>query len=285
MPDSFIPHVIIALSQFGILFPYFFSRKKGKSMSEVMPHEQPLPPTIDAPEYEQVTTPDEASSGVALPVTDDPESVPDMPDEEAAVALTAEEKSFIAPSSDSNLSVPSDVSVALRQLAKDFETKLKYDASKQELIDKLYKENMEFKEGIIKRFQQAMITAVIERIDDAAKDIATFENRKFSEENYRKLLASYSDITAGFQDMLSSRFNVECFSCEPLTRFDPKTQRSLKTCPTDDADKSKLVKQTLRPGYQSAEDIILRPELVEVYVFDEKLIEPDTDGVEDNSTP
>ena len=166
------------------------------------------------------------------------------------------------------------------QLSKDFETKLKYDASKQELIDKLYKENMEFKEGIIKKFQQAMITAVIERIDDAAKDIAIFENREYSEENYRKLLASYIDITAGFQDMLSVKFDVECYGCEPLTRFDPKTQRSLKTCPTADADKNKLVKQTLRPGYKNADGVVLRPALVEVFMFEknsENLIPPVSD--------
>lgn len=165
---------------------------------------------------------------------------------------------------------PQEILPLLRQLVKDFETKLKYDASKQELIDKLYKENMEFKEGVIKKFQQAMITAVIERIDDAAKDIAIFENREFSEENYRKLLASYRDITAVFQDMLSVRFDVECYSGEPLMRFDPKTQRSLKTCPTTDADRNKLVKQTLRPGYRTADGFVLRPELVEVYVFDDK---------------
>jgi len=164
---------------------------------------------------------------------------------------------------------PQDVLPVIKQLAKDFETKLKYDASKQELIDKLYKENMEFKEGIIKKFQQAMIVAVIERIDDAAKDIAVFENREFSEENYRKLLAAYSDIAASFQDMLSVRFDVECYYGEPLIRFDPKTQRSLKTSLTADADKNKLVKQTLRPGYKTADGLVLRPELVEVYVLED----------------
>jgi len=114
-----------------------------------------------------------------------------------------------------------------------------------------------------------MIIAVIEKIDEADKDIAVFENRDFSEDNYRKLLASYTDITTGFQDMLSVRFDVECYSGEPLTRFDPKTQRSLKTYPTSDADKNKLVKQTLRPGYKTTDGFVLRPELVEVYVFEE----------------
>ena len=115
-----------------------------------------------------------------------------------------------------------------------------------------------------------MIIAVIEKIDEAEKDIAVFESRDFSEENYRKLLVSYSDIAANFQDMLASRFDVECYCCEPLTDFDPKTQRSLKTCSTAEDDKHRLVKQTLRPGYKTVDGFILRPELVEVYVFDGK---------------
>ena len=186
------------------------------------------------------------------------------------VPATDETETAVVSVPPSAVAPPQDALPLIKQLTKDFETKLKYDASKQELIDKLYKENIEFKEGIIKKFQQAMILAVIERVDDAAKDIAVFENREYSEENYRKLLASYNDITAGFQDMLSIRFDVESYSGAPLTRFDPKMQRSLKTCPTAEADKNKLVKQTLRPGYKTAEGFVLRPELVEVYVFDEK---------------
>ncbi|MDR1383486.1 MAG: hypothetical protein LBJ67_06540 [Planctomycetaceae bacterium] len=50
----------------------------------------------------------------------------------------------------------------LRQLANDFENKLKYDASKQEQIDKLYNENQKYKEGILEKFRKQLILAVIE---------------------------------------------------------------------------------------------------------------------------
>lgn len=249
---------------------YFgFSRKK-QSMPEMIPSENSLPRT-DAPEQEPVSTEEESVSEIALSIEGEPVSEPEVShDDEAAISTAAEKSSVILPA-DSNLPVSGgDMFVVLRQLAKDFETKLKYDASKQELIDKLYKENLAFKEGIVKKFQHAMILAVIEKIDEADKDIAVFENREFSDENYRKLLASYNEIATGFQDMLSARFDVECYSSETLTNYDPKIQRSLKTCPTHEADKNKLVKRTLRPGYKTAEGFVLRPELVEVYVFDEK---------------
>ena len=222
-------------------------------MSDIAPSEEPIPTTTDAidpPEEELVLD------------NDLPDIEPEAPDEALAETTTTEDVS-VAP-------VPNELFVAIQQLARNFETKLKYDASKKELIDKLYKENQELKDGIVKKFQHAMILAVIEKIDEAEKDIALFANREFSEENYRKLLDSYVDVAANFQDMLSIRFDVESYRCEPLTVFEPKIQRSLRTCPTAEEDKNKLVKQTLRPGYKTADGFVLRPELVEVYVFDGK---------------
>ncbi len=167
----------------------------------------------------------------------------------------------------------------MHQLAKDFELKLKYDASKQSQIDKLYDENRAFKEDVIRKFQNSLVMAVIEQIDEAAKQITFFENTEYSEALFKKLLRSYRDIATGFQDMLAEKFDVEFYRCDPDTPFDPKKQRSLKTAPTDDSEKNKLVKQSLRPGYAASEGLILRPEFVEVYLFDpKKNTTPDTIG-------
>jgi len=230
-------------------------------MSDISPSEEPIPPTTHV-----LDTSEELVLDTNLPDAEPELTYEEIPDIEEG----EEEVQPVVPPEGPPLSVLNDLLFAFRQLARDFETKLKYDASKKELIDKLYKENLEFKEGIVRKFQHVMILAVIEKIDEAEKDIAVFANRESSEENYRKLLDSYRDIAANFQDMLSIRFDVESYRCEPLTAFEPKIQRSLRTCPTVEGDKNKLVKQTLRPGYKTADGFILRPELVEVYVFDEK---------------
>ncbi|MGL6225187.1 MAG: nucleotide exchange factor GrpE [Thermoguttaceae bacterium] len=154
------------------------------------------------------------------------------------------------------------------QMTKDFESKLKYDATKQGQIDKLYNETQEYKQGIIRKFQQSLVLAVIEQIDDASKQIAFFEKVEFSATNFTKLLRSYRDITNSLQDMLTEKFNVEHYHSEPLTKFDPKRQRSLKTVPTPDPNLNKLVTSSLRPGYVLEEGLIVRPELVEVYLFE-----------------
>ncbi|MDR3232260.1 MAG: nucleotide exchange factor GrpE [Planctomycetaceae bacterium] len=161
--------------------------------------------------------------------------------------------------------LPTEALPLLQHLAKEFEVKLKYDAAKQEQIDKLYKENMDYKTGILKKFQQSLILAVIEKIDETDKSVSSFDGKEFSEENYRKLLSFFGEITGDLQDMLLQRFDVENYRSEPNTPFDAKRQKTMKTVPTDEPDKHKLIKQSLRPGY-TMDGQILRAEFVEVYV-------------------
>jgi molecular chaperone GrpE (heat shock protein) len=202
----------------------------------------------------------ESESEVAeLPTTDDGQIL-DKPSE------TAEPVSVV-PAKDISTEI-AKISVLLWQLAKDFETKLKYDATKQAQIDRLYNENQSFKEGLLKKFRHSMILAVIEQIDDAAKVINHFNNTVCSEDNYRKLLDSYQEVATGFQDVLQERFDVKSYYSESDSQFDPQRQRMLKKYPVNDQSKHKLVKQSLRPGYETDDGFILRPEMVEVYVFD-----------------
>jgi molecular chaperone GrpE (heat shock protein) len=164
----------------------------------------------------------------------------------------------------------SEILILLRQLAKDFEVKLKYDTSKQEQVDKLYKENMDYKAGILEKFKRSLILAVIEPIDAAEKQITFFSNTEFSKENYDKLLTNYSETAVDFQNMLLQQFDVAVFRSEPDTPFDAKRQRSLKTISTVNPAKHKLVSKSLRPGYEidsgNGDVVVLRPEMVEVYV-------------------
>lgn len=158
----------------------------------------------------------------------------------------------------------------LQQLVKDFEVKLKYDATKQDQIDKLYQENQEYKQGILEKFKKSLVLAVVEQIDAALKTIAHFEMQEFSEENYGKLLKNYSEIVTDFQDSLAQSFDVVAFSSEENSPFDAKRQRALKTMQTEDETKHKTISKSIRQGYEivNADETktLLRLEMVEVYV-------------------
>jgi molecular chaperone GrpE (heat shock protein) len=163
-----------------------------------------------------------------------------------------------------------EILLFLNQLAKDFETKIKYDAAKQEQIDKLYNENQEYKQGILEKFKKSLVLAVIGQIDAAFNTISHFGNREFSEENYYKLLENYREIATDFQDSLAQSFDVAAFNSEENTPFDAKRQRALKTVPTEDEAKHKTINKSLRQGYEVANadgtKTLLRLEMVEVYV-------------------
>ena len=158
----------------------------------------------------------------------------------------------------------------LQQLVKDFDIKLKYDATKQEQIDKLYTENQDYKQGILDKFKKSLVLAVIGQIDAAQKTISHFGNQEFSEGNYRKLLGNYGEIATDFQDSLAQSFDVTAFGCEDNTPFDAKRQKALKTIATEDESKHKTVSKSLRQGYEVANadgtTTLLRLEMVEVYI-------------------
>ena len=153
-----------------------------------------------------------------------------------------------------------------QQLVNDFEIKLKYDAAKQEQIDKLYSENQEYKEGILEKFRRQFILAVIEQVDESDKSIRFFDEQEYSEDNYRKLLVIFGEIADDFRNMLFERFGIVSYRCEPLSSFDVNRQRPLRTTPTDDESLHRQVKQSLKPGYEQVEGgVILRHEMVDVY--------------------
>jgi len=152
-----------------------------------------------------------------------------------------------------------------QQLAEDFEIKLKYDAAKQVLIDKLYNENREYKDGILEKFRRQLFLAVIQKIDEFEKFISSFDSEEYSESNYRKLLRFFrEDIVVDFKEMLHEKFDVVAYNSEPLSMLDINRHRPLRSTPTDDESLHRLVKQSLKPGYELGGEI-LRHEMVEVY--------------------
>lgn len=160
-----------------------------------------------------------------------------------------------------------DLQRSMERLQDDFERKLKYDAQKKEQIDKLYDENRSFRDGIIEDFKKQLLLGVIEQIDEAEKKIAFFSAREGSEADYRKLLAEFSEIAAGFREMLMAVFEISSHKSDPGTLFDPKEQRALKTRPCSDQAKNKTIAASIRFGYKNAEGEVIRREMVDVYTY------------------
>ncbi len=156
------------------------------------------------------------------------------------------------------------IQTQLDHLQKEFQSKLKYDAHKDKMIDKLHKELQEYKGDILKKYLQSMIMDIIQMIDNVKKLAAHYSAQDPSENDPEKLLRLLEGIPSDLEDLFY-RQGVNTYTCDdPI--FDGSRQKILKTVEVPDKSKDKTVAESLRPGYEW-EGKIIRPEMISVYVY------------------
>ena len=157
------------------------------------------------------------------------------------------------------------VMVEIAELRKSFDGKLKYDAKKDEIIDRQHRELEAFKGGLVEKVSMQIINDVIFEVDSTDKLCAHYQGAEFSEENYKKMLKIFNGFSLSLCDILE-KYGVTGYRSEVGSKFNPKRQRALKTTETGDAALDKSVKVSLRSGFEKAESIV-RPEMVDLYIF------------------
>ncbi len=148
----------------------------------------------------------------------------------------------------------------------EFESKLKYDAHKNAIIDKLHDDLQEYKSDFLKKYVQSIIMDIIQIIDNIRKLVDHYQRQTPSEIDPLKILDLLKGIPSDLEDLFF-RQGVKPFTVEG-NGFDPGRQRVLKTLTTDDKEKDKTVAESLRPGYEW-EGQVIRPEMVKAYVYKE----------------
>jgi molecular chaperone GrpE len=155
----------------------------------------------------------------------------------------------------------------LDTLQAEFQSKLKYDQHKEKIIDELHGELQEYKSDLIKKLLQPMIMDVIHAIDDFNKLTSHYRQKTPEEIDPQKLLNLIASIPEDLEHLLY-RQGIETFrGSEP--DFNPSRQRAVKTLATPEPAKDKTIAQSLRQGYEW-EGKVLRPEMVEVYIYKEE---------------
>jgi len=145
---------------------------------------------------------------------------------------------------------------------------------KQEQIDKLYDENRDCKDGLVEQFKRKLVLGVIEQLDVADKQIATFEAKEETEKNYKNLLSAFRDMADEFRDMLRNRLDIIPFCSNPGEQFVATRHNALGRQPIADPSKDKTISKSKRHGYENNDGKVLRPELVEVFYYDVPLTTP-----------
>lgn len=155
------------------------------------------------------------------------------------------------------------LSLQITELQREFVGKLKYDAHKDEIIDRLHAELQEYKQNILKKYVLSIVMDIVKVADDIRKWLAYFRSLEVSQRDPRKLFRYVEGIPSDLEDVFYWH-GVKPFSNQEGP-FDPIRQRAIKKVPTSDPTLDKSVAYSIRPGYEW-ETKVVRQEMVAVYV-------------------
>ena len=197
------------------------------------------------------------------------------PDEQDGIELTEANQVEPTPDTDHDNFLDQDLlagrleslSHQIDELQREFEGKLKYDAHKDEIIDRLHSELQEYKQDIIKKYVLSIVMDVVKVADDIRKWLTYFRSLEVSQRDPRKLFRYLEAIPSDLEDVFYWH-GVKPFSNQEGA-FDPARQRAIKKVPTEDPTLDKKVVHSIRPGYEW-ESKVIRQEMVAVYVYQEK---------------
>lgn len=153
--------------------------------------------------------------------------------------------------------------IALKNL---FNTKLKYDKHREEIINKLHDENQKYKSDLLKKTQLPIFNDLIMFLDDFKKMMSNYQDKPQEEVDVARLLKDISDIPEDIEYILS-RYGVVAHTAVPLDDFNPKLHKAVKRTKTPEQDKDGKIDKVIKTGYD-ADDNKIRFSEVHVYKYE-----------------
>jgi len=153
----------------------------------------------------------------------------------------------------------------ISDLSAQFESKIKYDKHKEEIIDKLHSENQAFKNDIYKKLILPLVNEIIFMLDDYSTLFKKHSESEISDIDVSKLLKQFGSISEDLENLLYKN-GIDVYSIEG-EQFDSSKQKVIKTIPTDDPLKDKTVCEKLKKGFV-LDGKIIRMEHVSCYKFE-----------------
>lgn len=150
---------------------------------------------------------------------------------------------------------------ATDQLLALFKERLRYDQTKENVIDRQHQELKDLREGLKVDLLRPILYDIAAELDDIHQMKEALGDRDGS------LLASeqLTNVEDVLIDILDKN-DVEQVSSQPGEPFLGKWQRMVKPVDTDDPNKHKTIAQSLAPGYKRGEESVFK-ERVTVYRF------------------
>ena len=200
------------------------------------------------------------------PVT--PEVVEEQPtqvaEEVQAPEQAPEETQVPAPESEI-LTKLDALAEAFAALERKFDDKIEEDTHKNGLFDNMHRELIRYQNGALEKIVDTIALDIIQLIDTTKGHSRVYEEKEFTEENYKKLLRIIKGIAEDLEDILY-RQNIESYTVSGDV-VDVRRQKIIQTVPTDDSTKDNLVAVRAADGYEKG-DKVLRPERIKIFKYE-----------------
>lgn len=168
---------------------------------------------------------------------------------------------------------PSDSTVLLNaiqdrllKLDEKFDKKIAEDTHKNSLFDKMYEELATYKKDLYAKLVGPFINETISLLDDYERLIERIDTV-----DHDKLKKYVIGIPDDLESILDNN-GVERYS-DDTEKFNPKTQRVIKTIPTGNVEWENVIAERTRKGYRW-NGVTLKPEMVKIYKYKEGFVEP-----------
>lgn len=198
-----------------------------------------------------------------------PVEQPPVPQPPPADSVLPEEPVTSMTDNSEILSKLEELKAQMAKMQASFDGKMRYDESKQQVIDRQHNELERYRQEESAKLSKAIMMDMICEIDSAEKNEKFYESTECTEENFVKLKKLVLRISEDLRDLLE-RHDVFAYRSNPGDMFDAKRQRVLKTVPTGDQSLNRLIQESIRWGFER-EGKVIRPEQVAVYSYDPAL--------------
>ena len=171
---------------------------------------------------------------------------------------------------------PSDSTVLLNaiqdrlfKLDEKFDKKIAEDTHKNILFDKMYEELASYKKDLYAKLVGPFVNETISLLDDYERLIERIDSI-----DYERLKKYVMGIPDDLENILDNN-GVERYT-DDTEKFNPKTQRVVKTIPTGNLELENVIAERARKGYRW-NGVMLKPEMVKIYKYKEGYVDPVTD--------
>lgn len=156
--------------------------------------------------------------------------------------------------------------LSITKLEEKFDKKIAEDTHKNALFDKMYDELASYKKDLYAKLVGPFINETISLIDDYERLVERIDTI-----DHEKLIKYIKGIPEDLESILDNN-GVERYS-DDTEKFNPKTQRVVKTIPTGDKDVDNVISERVRKGYRW-NGVMLKPEMVKIFKYKEGFVDP-----------